>query len=222
MKLALFDLDHTLIPFDSGLAWTQFLVALGVLPSRAHDEHLAVCRDHLAGARDVGAVVRASLAPVAACGRGELARWRFEFELAMRARLPAARLVLVRRHLAAGDTCAIVTATARSIAEPFARLFGVPHLIATENVLRDGVPSGEIDGVPCHGANKLVRVEQWLARERPDGAATLVAFAESSFYSDSASDLPLLQAVTRPVAVRPDARLQAHAAAHGWATMDAG
>ncbi|HWH83486.1 MAG TPA: HAD family phosphatase [Burkholderiaceae bacterium] len=220
MKLALFDLDHTLIPFDSGMAWTRFLVARGVLAPRAEDDYLAYCQAYLAGTLDIHAMHRASLAPLAAHTRSELARWVLEFEVAMRARLPAERLALVKRHRDAGDVCAIVTATDRFIAEPFARLFGVPHVVATEAVWRDGVPSGEIDGLPCFREHKVTRVQQWLARARPGGAGTFAAFEQSWFYSDSASDLPLLSAVSNPVAVRPDARLHQHALRAGWPIVD--
>lgn len=221
MKLALFDLDHTLIPFDSGMAWTHFLVTRGVLPPRAEDEYLAYCQAYVAGRLDIHAMHRACVAPLAAHTRSELARWALEFEVSMRPRIPAERLVLVRRHRDAGDVCAIVTATDRFIAEPFARLFDVPHLLATDPVLQDGVPTGEIDGLPCFREHKLAHVQQWLARDRPGGVGALAGFRESWFYSDSASDLPLLGAVTNPVAVRPDERLRAHAVAHGWPMIDA-
>jgi phosphoserine phosphatase len=83
----------------------------------------------------------------------------------------------------------------------------------------DGRPTGEIAGLPCFREHKLTRVQQWLARlsAAPDSIA---AFDESFFYSDSINDLPLLDAVTRPVAVRPDERLRALAQARGWTVID--
>jgi HAD superfamily hydrolase (TIGR01490 family) len=139
----------------------------------------------------------------------------------MMARIPAAARDLVRRHHEAGDICAIVTATTRFVAEPFARALGVEHLVATEWVLEGGVPTGEIDGLPCYREGKLTRVQGWL-KERFGPAAGLPEVRRSWFYSDSASDLPLLQAVTDPVAVSPDDRLRAHAARAGWPVLDLG
>jgi HAD superfamily hydrolase (TIGR01490 family) len=127
---------------------------------------------------------------------------------------------LVQRHLDAGDLCAIVTATTRFVAEPFARLFGVPHLVATEPATAAGLPdgplTGEIAGLPCYQEHKRDRVEQWLTQL---GSARLGDFEQSWFYSDSASDLPLLEVVTHPVAVRPDERLHARAVHAGWRVL---
>jgi HAD superfamily hydrolase (TIGR01490 family) len=224
MRLALFDLDHTLIPFDSGMAWTHFLVERGVLPAEAEATYLDYCRQYVAGTLDIHAMHFASVAPLGRFPRALLAQWTGEFEAAMRARVPAEMRDLVERHLAAGDLCAVVTATTRFIAEPCARLFGVPHVVATEAATADGTPegalTGEIAGLPCFREHKVTRVRQWLAQQAPGGATDLEAFARSWFYSDSMSDLPLLNAVSDPVAVRPDARLREHALRVGWPIID--
>ncbi|MEZ0207377.1 HAD family hydrolase [Ideonella sp.] len=225
MNLALFDLDHTLIPFDSGMAWTQFLVERGVLPAQAEETYLGYCRQYVAGTLDIHAMHFASVAPLASVPRVKLAQWANEFERALRPRVPEAMLALVQRHLDAGDRCVLVTATTRFIAEPCARLFGIAHVVATEAATVDGHPdgalTGAIDGLPCFREHKVTRVRQWLAQEMPGGADGLLAFEHSWFYSDSASDLPLLGAVSNPVAVRPDARLRQHARQAGWPVIDA-
>ena len=64
MNLALFDLDHTLIPFDSGMAWTRFLVERGVLPAEAEQTYLDYCRQYVAGTLDIQAMHFASVAPL--------------------------------------------------------------------------------------------------------------------------------------------------------------
>jgi len=225
MKLALFDLDHTLIPFDSGLAWTRFLAARGVLPANAEEIYLGYARQYVAGTLDIHALHRAAMAPLAVHPLPTLQAWAREFEASMAARVPPDMLALVQAHQRAGDLCAIVTATTRLVAEPFARLFGVPHLVATEAVQVAGHLTGAIEGQPCFRGNKVDRVVAWLAGEKgpalPDAQArTLGAFTQSWFYSDSFSDLPLLQAVTHPVAVQPDARLRAHALASGWPVLE--
>lgn len=217
MKLALFDLDHTLIPFDSGMAWTQFLVSAGVLQPGAEAEYLGYCRQYVEGTLDIHAMHRATVAPLARFPRALLAQWGREFELRMAERVPDTMRALVQQHLDRGDLCAVVTATTRFVAEPFARLFGVPHLVATEPATDGGAPdaslTGEIAGLPCYREHKRDRVVQWLAQR---GIDSLAGFERSWFYSDSASDLPLLEAVTDPIAVRPDAKLLAHAQRAGW------
>jgi HAD superfamily hydrolase (TIGR01490 family) len=216
MKLALFDLDHTLIPFDSGMAWTRFLVREGALDDGAEARYLGFCHQYVAGTLDIHAMVRANLLPLAALEPARLAQWRARFEQEIAARLPDdAMRARVAHHLDKGDLCAVVTATERLVAEAFARAFGIEHLVATEGVMVSGRPTGEIAGLPCFREHKLTRVQAWLAglTAAPN---TIAAFDESFFYSDSINDLPLLEAVTHPVAVRPDERLRAHACAAGW------
>lgn len=211
MRLALFDLDHTLIPFDSGYAWTQFLIARGHRPPEAADEYLAFARQYVAGTLDIFAMHRAFMAPLMAVPHPTREAWRAEFARTLAPRVPEAMKALVARHRAAGDVCAIVTATTRLVCEPVARLFDVPHLLCTESDA-----AGEIVGEPCYRHHKVSHVERWLQRE---GLPPLAQCAHSTFYSDSASDLPLLEAVTQPVAVRPDARLHAHAQKLGWSVL---
>ena len=94
----------------------------------------------------------------------------------------------------------------------YAREFGVPHLVATEPETRGDAFTGKPSGIPCFREGKVARLEQWLAAiGRP-----LASFAASSFYSDSHNDLPLLERVTRPVAVDPDDALRRTAESRGW------
>ncbi|WP_119157321.1 HAD family hydrolase [Caldimonas tepidiphila] len=220
MRLALFDLDHTLIPFDSGMAWTGFLVGRGVLPPDADELYLSHCRQYVEGRLDIRALHRATVAPLGAHPRSTVAAWAAEFEAAVAPRLVPGMQELVRRHREAGDLCALVTATTRFIAEPFGRLFDIRHVLATESACLatpDGGYSGEIDGEPCWREHKVARVHRWLAQ----AGLRLEDFERSWFYSDSASDLPLLEAVTDPMAVRPDARLRALALQRGWRILEA-
>jgi len=216
MKLALFDLDHTLIPFDSGMAWTRFLVARGVLPADAETVYLGYCQQYVDGTLDIRELHRVSVAPLASFGMAALRQWAAEFEAEIAPQVPEPMRALVRRHQDAGHVCAIVTATTRFIAEPFGRLFGVADVLATRSLVIDDTLDGAIDGDPCYGVHKLMHVNQWLATR----GTRLEALEQSWFYSDSASDLPLLCAVSDPVAVAPDDRLRARAAEAGWPIIE--
>lgn len=215
MKLALFDLDFTLLPLDSGMAFLGHLVATGALPAEAQAHYLQTCIGYVDGREDIAAVHRACIGPLATHAPERLAQWQAGFAQAIAAEIPPAAHECVQRHLAAGDLCAIVTATSRIVAEPVARAFGIVHLVATEPARRDGRPTGEIDGEPCHREHKPAHVERWLASL---GQPRLADFSHSVFYSDAYGDLPLLQAVTEPVAVDPDERLARHALESGWTT----
>jgi HAD superfamily hydrolase (TIGR01490 family) len=216
MKLALFDLDHTLIPLDSGMAWTRFLVARGVLPADAETVYLGYCQQYVDGTLDIRELHRVSVAPLASFGMAALRQWAAEFEAEIAPQVPEPMRALVRRHQDAGHVCAIVTATTRFIAEPFGRLFGVADVLATRSLVIDDTLDGGIDGDPCFGVHKLMHVNQWLATR----GTRLEALEQSWFYSDSASDLPLLCAVSDPVAVAPDDRLRARAVEAGWPILE--
>lgn len=227
MKLALFDLDHTLIPFDSGMAWTQFLVAKGVLPPDASQTYLGYCHQYVAGTLDIHDMHRASVRPLAVHGLSLIEAWAVEFGQTLSPRLPPAMKSLVRSHLEAGHLCALVTATTRFVADPLGQLFGLEHIIATEPVIAGEADSrrltGEIAGDPCYRELKVSRVAAWLG-DLPGAAAHqggITSFEKSWFYSDSASDLPLLRAVTDPVAVAPDPRLREVALDSGWPIIEA-
>ena len=169
-----------------------------------------------AGTLDIHEYLGFALRPLAAHAPDDLARWHDDF---MRARiLPMIRgaaRALVRRHLEAGALCAIVTATNRFVTAPIAREFGVEHLVATEPEARHGRFTGRVAGTPCFREGKVRCVEEWLARL----GRRLADFGESAFYSDSHNDLALLERVSHPVAVDPDAGLAAEAERRGWAVI---
>lgn len=217
MRLALFDLDNTLLAGDSDYEWGQFLIDCGVVEREAYEAQNRTYYDqYVAGTLDIHEYLGFALRPLAEHEPEELARWHAEF---MRLRVlpmiaPKAR-GLVHAHLEAADLCAIVTATNSFVTAPIAREFGISHLIATEPEAWGGRFTGRVAGTPCFRDGKVQRVDQWLA-----GMGTKLAdFPETTFYSDSHNDLALLERVTRPVAVDPDEALAAQARRRGWATI---
>ncbi len=217
-ELALFDLDNTLLAGDSDYAWAQFLIEQGVLDrARYEARNDEFFRQYKAGTLDIHEFLAFQLAPLAAHPRAQLDRWHTQF-MAQKI-LPmigAAARGLVERHRIAGCLCAIVTATNSFVTGPIAREFGVPHLIATEPEEKAGRFTGGVAGLPCFQGGKVTRVDEWLAREgRP-----FESFPVTWFYSDSANDLPLLERVSNPVAVDPDARLRQVATARGWTILE--
>lgn len=213
MQIALFDLDHTLIPFDSGNAFTRHLIERGRLDPGFEPQYLEYCRRYAEGTVDIIETLRFVLGALGVHPASTLRQWLDEFEPLIEPRVPDISRRLVREHQAAGRRCALVTATARFVAEPFARLLGVDALLATEPELdTDGRYTGEIVGVPCFREHKATHVDAWLRGLGLDWSQ----IERSWFYSDSAYDLPLLGRVSDPVAVNPDARLHAHALEHGW------
>jgi len=110
----------------------------------------------------------------------------------------------------------IVTATNEFVTRPIADAFGVKELIAIE-LVRDaqGEFTGDVLGTPSFREGKVTRVEAWLAARNLKWQDV-----ETTFYSDSMNDLPLLEKSTHPVATNPDERLRQLATERGWRILD--
>ncbi len=218
MKLALFDLDHTLLPIDSDYSWGQFTLDIGWCdPGHFKARNDAFYAQYQAGALDVHAYVR--FATEAIRLRGPEAALAAREDFMRRVIRPAIRpeaLALVESHRAAGDQVVIVTATNEFVTRPIADAFGVEELVAVR-LARDagGWITGEIDGVPSMRDGKVTRMAQWLA-----GRGATWDDVDATFYSDSMNDLPLLEKVRHPVATNPDPRLRQVAAERGWRILD--
>jgi len=213
-ELALFDLDNTLLSGDSDYQWAQYLIERGVLERESYEarnEHFF--RQYKAGRLDIHEFLEFQLAPLARHPRAQLEEWHAGFMRdKVKPMIRAKARDLVRRHLASGHLCAVITSTNAFITAPIAREFGVEHLLATELEIRDGRFTGRPSGVPCFRQGKVTRLAEWLGEQ----GHTLASFSGSWFYSDSLNDLPLLERVTHPVAVDPDETLRAEALARGW------
>jgi HAD superfamily hydrolase (TIGR01490 family) len=218
MCLALFDLDHTLLPIDSDYAWGVFTQDIGwtdpVVFKERNDEFF---EHYKAGTLDIHDYVRFATEAVRLRGPAEaaLAHARF-MQTVIRPAIRAEALDLVRRHRDAGELPVIVTATNEFITRPIAGEFGVEELIAVQLERGpDGWITGEIVGVPSLREGKVERLGQWLA-----GRGLGWGDVETTFYSDSMNDLPLLEAVDHPVATNPDGLLRAVAEKRGWRILE--
>ncbi len=214
MQLALFDLDHTLLTGDSDYEWTQYLVSKGIVDRTTHEARNAeFYEQYKAGTMDIHEFLDFQLRPLADHTRADLEAWHADFmETQIRPRLSQKARELVRKHLDAGDICAMVTATNSFVTGPIARELGIPHLIATIPAQENGRFTGKPRGLPSFREGKIARVDAWLESM----GLWWNNFQRSWFYSDSHNDLPLLLRVTDPVVVDPDATLRAYAENAGW------
>lgn len=217
-RVALFDLDHTLLPIDSDHAWGVFTTAIGWTdPQEFAQRNEAFYQQYQAGTLDIHDYVRFATEAVRVHGADAAIAARADFMRQVVA--PAIRpeaLDLVRRHQHGGDAVAIITATNEFVTRPIADAFGVPELIAVElERAPGGWITGDIRGVPSMREGKVVRFEQWLGQR-----AWSRSNVHLTFYSDSSNDLPLLELSDQPVATNPDARLRAIAQERGWRILD--
>ncbi len=215
--LTLFDLDHTLLDGDSDVLWCDFLIDRGLL-DRAEFEprNAAMASAYRAGTVSTQDFCAFYISTLAARTRADWEPLRRDFlDEVVAPRIPPAARALVQRHIQAGDLVVMTTATNRHITELTAAHLGLAHLIATEcETDADGNFTGRPTGTLNMRAGKVTRLHDWLA---PRGIE--LRHCDSTLYSDSINDLPLLLAVRKPVAVDPDPQLAAEAAARGWAVI---
>ena len=124
--------------------------------------------------------------------------------------LPKARK-LVSKHKSSGDFCVIITATNSYITKPIAKLFDADLLIATDLEIINGYYTGRIYGIACYREGKIAKLNQWI-----ESCSQIRDLDNSTFYSDSVNDLPLMEAVQTPVAVDPDDKLLRICQQRGW------
>jgi HAD superfamily hydrolase (TIGR01490 family) len=212
--IALFDLDYTLLGGDATYEWIHFLIDLGVLEREATAAELERFYDeYAAGTLDIHDFLHFDFQPLASHPRAQLEQWREQYLAQVVApMIPPKSLDLVASHAARGHLTVIITAANSFVSTPIARLFGVSHLIASEPESRDGEFTGKIEGIPCFHEGKVIRLDAWLASR----GQALTDFAESYFYGDSQSDIPLLERVTHPVVVGPDDALAEIARQRRW------
>lgn len=217
-RLALFDLDHTLLPLDSDYEWGEFTIRLGWCDASEFKRRNAEYFEHYrAGTLDIHEYIRFATEAIRNRGPQQAAQAHARFmDEVIRPALKPQALQLVERHRQAGEQLLIVTATNDFVTAPIAQAFGVSELIAVQ-LERDaqGWVTGEILGTPSAREGKVQRMNQWLAQR-----ALQWSDIETTFYTDSLNDLALLERVTHPVATNPDDKLRSLARERGWPILD--
>ena len=218
MKLALFDLDHTLLPLDSDHAWGEFTTQFGwheaasfrAINDRFYDQYKM-------GVLNLAEYIAFTTEGIRRVGQdaAQAAHQRFMHEIIRPAIRPQARARL-QKHRDAGDTLVLITATNEFVTRPIAQELGFEHLLAVElQKGADGWYNGQIQGVPSFREGKVTRMQAWLAER----GCSLDAIERSCFYSDSINDLPLLEQVQSPVATNPDKSLLSIARERQWQVL---
>jgi HAD superfamily hydrolase (TIGR01490 family) len=218
MNLALFDLDHTLLPLDSDYSWGEFTIRLGwVDPVHFKQRNDAFFAQYQAGQLDVHEYVRFATQAMRQRSPAEAQAAHAQFmDEVIRPHIKPAALDLIAQHRRQGDAIVIVTATNEFVTRPIAQALGVSELIAIA-LERDvqGRYTGEIVGTPSFRDGKVTRVAQWLAQQGLQWDQV-----HTTFYSDSTNDLPLLEHVNEPVATNPGEGLRTVAQARGWRVLE--
>jgi HAD superfamily hydrolase (TIGR01490 family) len=217
MRLALFDLDHTLLSADSDVLWCEFLIAEGRLGAEFAEQYQAIAQGY-----DTGTIT-----PVDYCGfhastlagysPAELLPLREHFfHHCIQPRIPDDARELLQSCHGRGETLVLTTATNRVISELTALDLAVDHYLCTELEIVDGRYTGRPRGTLNMRSGKIDRVREWL-RESGQPEQRL---REASFYTDSINDLALLSVVRLPIVVDPDPRLESIAIRNRWTVLN--
>ena len=211
MKIAaFFDVDGTLLARNSAPLYMSHLRRTGQARRRDLALTLYYFVRYRLGVLDLQAALDASMTFVR--GRSELEMERDCSDWYARVVRPLVyptMAALVNEHRAAGHVPALLTSATRYLAEPLAADLGIEHCLVTRLVVADGVFTGEVERPVCYGSGKMRWVERFAAGHAID-------LGGSYFYTDSITDLPVLEQVGHPRVVHPDPRLRRVAQQRGW------
>lgn len=216
MALAFFDLDRTLLSVNAGQLWVKREMRLGYIGRWQATKAAAWIFGYHLGYSRIERVLEGAIATLAGAREDEIvlrSRQFYEEELVAAYR-PRAREV-VEAHRARGDTLALLSSTTSYLAEPVMAQLGIEHALCNRFEVRDGLFTGRAVGPLCFGPGKLDHAKALAAQlgERLEDA---------TFYTDSASDLAVMEVVGTPVAVHPDPTLARIAQKRGWRVEDWG
>ena len=213
MKLALFDLDHTLLNTDSDHSWGEFLVSEALVdPVRHRQMNNKFYEDYQAGQLDPIAYNEFVFEFLTQHDNAYLTELHQLFmQKVIRPQMRPKGFEAIKKHQDLGHAIVGITATSDFITAPIFREFGITEIITTNAEVLNGKYTGKVTGVACYQQGKLVRLDQWL-----DGRDV----TESWAYSDSINDRFLLEYASHAIAVNPDKRLQTLAQEKNWQIQD--
>ncbi len=215
MKLAIFDLDNTLLQGDSDHAWGEFLISQGLVPeSEYREKNNQYYADYKRGQLDMLAYQEFVLSPLKVFSADQLKELHTLFmQTVIQPMILPKALKLVNQHRELGHNLMVITATNRFITEPIVKEgFNIDLLLCTEPEIHNDKFTGHIQGIPCYQEGKIDKLREWVNTSK-------VHLDYTWFYSDSLNDIPLMEYVDEAIAVDADKALQAHAKKQGWAII---
>lgn len=210
VRAALFDMDKTLVRANTGIRYARWRVRKKQMRSRELAKVLGWSLQYTLGVVDAEAVSRFAARTLTGIEERSFAAeclgWFHDDVLPLVA--PDAREE-VERMRREGYVLAILSGSSPYATEPLAKELGIPHVLCTRLAVSEGRFTGEVVAPLAFGRGKVVLAERW-AREHG------VDLDASVFYSDSISDLPMLERVGEARVINPDPRLRWEARRRGW------
>ncbi|CAH1043058.1 HAD family hydrolase [Halomonas sp. TD01] len=220
MRLALFDLDDTLLDGDCSDRWNLWMIELGWIRdaetfiARAEQMQQA----YHAGKLKLEEYLAMTLAPLRGRRVMDVQKEVERFVAThLQPRVFDQAWRCLEAHRQSGDTLVLISASSHHLVAPIATMLGIEHVLAVElSVEQAGSGTsytGHSRGVLSYRGGKVLRFQQWLTEQK-------IIPSHTTFYSDSRNDIPLLQYVDCPVAVNPDPVLAEVASVEGWQRLD--
>ncbi len=215
MTLAIFDLDNTLIAGDSDHLWGEYMIANGIVDASAfRQKNDLFYQDYQCGRLDNDVYLKFALEPLTHFSIEELYRWRQDFvETRMKPIIVPGAADILEKHRSQQHELLIVSATHLFITQPIAEILGITTVLSTEPEIVDNRYTGRFLGTPTYKEGKVTALQEWLSKSGHN-------LEGSYFYSDSITDISLLERVDNPVAVNPDDRLNSIALQRDWEILD--
>jgi putative phosphoserine phosphatase/1-acylglycerol-3-phosphate O-acyltransferase len=207
---AFFDMDKTLIAENSGALFVRHRYERGDFGNWDLAMGLLAYLRYKVGVLDIRAWTLDAMRMFEGQSEEELVHEAEHlFERMVAPTIYPEAIEIVRDHLARGHVVAIVSGATRYVVSPLARRLGVEHILYTRLEVENGLFTGRVIDPICFEEGKIYWLQQLVDQERID-------LAKSYFYTDSVTDLPLLELVGHPVVVNPDPRLYRIAARRHW------
>lgn len=212
-KAAFFDMDLTLLRVNSGSRWIRYLRRRGEIGLPMLVRSGIWLLQYRLSLLDMEAVAAMLARDMAGDSEAETRRKVAEFyRTELQHTVSSVAQAALEEHRSQGDTVVLLTSATPYVAEPLAEQLAISHVLCTRLVVKGGHFSGEVHKPACYGFGKVHHAEHFAKAHSID-------LAQSSFYTDSYSDLPMLLRVGRPVAVNPDRRLARYARRHSWPVL---
>tara|TARA_B100000029_G_scaffold119967_1_gene113314 strand:- start:641 stop:1291 length:651 start_codon:yes stop_codon:yes gene_type:complete len=207
--LIIFDLDNTIIRGDSDRNWGEFLSEQGIVDKDYKQKSELFYGDYHDGNLDIDSFLNFCVQPLKDNPMDMLLELRKKFiETKIKPIVLEKAKKIINEELKRNEVM-IATATNSFVTSPISELFSVENLVATEFEIENNAFTGKVLGEPCFREGKLSKVKNWAESHHYD-------LRRATFFSDSLNDLPLLNAVGKPIIVDGDSELEAVAKTNNW------
>ena len=212
MKLTIFDLDNTILRGDSDYSWIEFLIKNNFVNSEVYnDKNKYFFDQYNQGTLNINEYCSFAIGSFIDIGNKDLPKILDKFLLEIiEPMINIYALRLIHKHYDKNDTLLLASATNKVLVDRIAERLEFKNVVATLPEVVNNKFTGNIIEPAALGSGKLIKVREWMTLNGFND------FQDTTFYSDSINDLPLMEAVQFPKAVNPDPKLEAISKQRGW------